>query len=87
MNRDVDLRIMTAELPVSISGFSMPKNGKTIVVINEGLTESEQAAAFLHECLHIWHDDHNSQTDADTLERIRHKELIEILTGILEKDS
>ena len=49
------------------------------IVINSDLTDQEQALSFLHECLHAWHDDCNSERPVAEIETERHEELIQLL--------
>lgn len=54
------------------------------VYVNSNISEDQRAAAFLHEMLHIWHDDlrSNSGIPVGSLEDIRHEELKRIATII-----
>ena len=86
MKRDITLHISTAEMPTTVRGVSVPKRGGSkdefLIILNEGLSDSERTAAFLHEMLHIWHGDHEAVTDVDLLEKIRHQELLDIAQGL-----
>ena len=78
--RDINITMCRAELPEGFRGICTLKGDKYIVVLNENLTPAEKVASFLHECLHIYHRDHNNSiTPVDQIEARRHKELIEIL--------
>ena len=78
--RDINMTMCRAELPETIRGISTLKGDKYIVVLNENMTPAEKVASFLHECLHIYHRDHNNSVwTADEIEARRHRELIEIL--------
>lgn len=81
MARNIQLTICRALLPTGAHGAIMATgtdNGYTIVT-NQQETETQQAAAFLHECLHLFHDDLNSGGNAAEIEAARHAELIELL--------
>lgn len=87
MNRTITIHIQGAELPEDVNSLLFSKRpGEYSILTNTKKTEKEQAANFLHECLHIYHEDMETENpaDADQLERIRHKELLsllEMLTG------
>ena len=49
------------------------------ILIREDLPDLEKAAVFLHEMLHIWHNDHNSDLSGSVIETIHRKEMMEIL--------
>lgn len=61
MKRNVQLTICRDTLSPGIHGAIMTTGaGKDyIIVTNQQETETQQAAAFLHECLHLFHDDLN----------------------------
>ena len=86
MKRDITLHVSTAEMPTTVRGVSVPKRGgckdEFLIILNECLSDTEKTAAFLHECLHLWHRDHEAVTDVDLLEKIRHDELREIAQGL-----
>ena len=84
MERKLTLTITAEELPASVYGVSVPNKDGYTILINGTKPGPEQAAAFLHECLHIWHNDHNDTRTADTIEAERHEELQQIL-GLLQK--
>ncbi len=78
--RDINITMGRAKLPEAIRGVSTLKGDKYIVVLNENMTPAEKVATFLHECLHIYHRDHNNSVwTVDEIEARRHRELIEIL--------
>ena len=75
MEKALQIQIKTAELPQTIHGLTTQQAGAYTIYINEDRTQDEQAAAFLHECLHIYHDDFNSTRTAGEIEEERHAEL------------
>lgn len=78
--RDISITLYKTELPDTIHGFCRQrKDGKYIIFLNSAEEPAQQTATFLHECLHIYHDDHNSELDATEIEAIRHSELLEML--------
>ena len=81
MERKVQLTICRDALPPGIHGAIMTTGaGKDyIIVTNQQETETQQAAAFLHECLHLFHDDLNRGGSADEIEATRRAEIIELL--------
>ena len=88
MRRNYNLNIITTPLAPEVKGLSMQPEGKKeiTIVINSSLPENEQTASFLHECLHLWHDDHSSNKDLDEIETARHKETIELLEILKQRD-
>ena len=79
--RDITIKLYRAELPETIRGFShQNRNGSYLIFLNSTDSQERQTATFLHECLHIFHEDHNN-TDltASQIEAIRHKEIIDML--------
>lgn len=83
--QEIDNRVSQAEiLPLKITVAKMPllagargvvvkdTDGGCMVIINSDLTEDEQAAAFTHEMLHIWHNDFENPATADRIEAARH---------------
>ena len=83
---DMNLHVIYADLPNSVNGAVSFNNDKYTIVINSNKTTQEQTAAFLHECLHIYHGDLKSGDPADTIEAQRHKELISLLTVLKKGD-
>lgn len=79
MNRSLSLQIVADKLPPGVNGVSAADGARITIIINSGQSEEQQAAAFLHECLHIWHDDHHSSRAAADIEQERHAELLRIL--------
>lgn len=69
------LRIIKAPLPRSIHGTSAKDGDAIIVLVNEDDDPDRQQEAFIHECLHIWHGDHDrTGADVQQLEAQRHRE-------------
>ncbi len=64
MERDIFIKLLSAEMPERIRGFCRQESAEQdgseyyIVVLNSSLPEDQQATAFLHECLHVFHRDH-----------------------------
>lgn len=75
MEKTLQIQIKTAKLPQTVHGLTTQQAGAYTIYINEDQTQDEQAAAFLHECLHIYHDDFNNTRTAGELEEERHAEL------------
>ena len=76
--RDINIMlVITDELPDTIGGISEDLGDNSFqVAINGNKSEDEQARAFLHECLHIWHGDHTRKdVTASELEHERHEEM------------
>ena len=79
--RDITIKLYRAELPETIRGFSrLNRNGIYQIFLNSTDSQERQTATFLHECLHIFHEDHsNEDLTASQIEAIRHKEIIDML--------
>lgn len=80
MEQTITLKIETASLPGTVHGFSAKQPGRFYIVVNEADPPDRQAATFLHEMLHIWHDDHDSGRSADSIEQERHAEVQRLLS-------
>lgn len=79
--RELHIRIASRPLPDGTNGvlWRTDENSYT-VCIDSSQDEDGQAAAFLHECLHLWHGDmEDPARDVDEIERERHAELLRIL--------
>lgn len=80
MKRNVQLTICRDALPPGIHGIiTTTGTDNYIIVTNQQETESQQAAAFLHECLHLFHDDLNGSDSADEIEAARHSAITDLL--------
>lgn len=87
MARTLTVTIHDAEMPDSINGLLLSKEPDCYsIMINSKKNPSEQAAAFLHECLHIYHKDTESDRSPDSIEKERNKEIISLLE-ILTKET
>lgn len=80
------IRVFQGELPGKIDGGCFPDGNGFTVVINSTKDEDTQAAAFLHECLHIWNEDHTGGRTPDEIETFTHEQLDRILKIIQRKD-
>lgn len=85
MKREITLKIITAKLPEGANGISAADGDRVTLAINEDLPAELQAAAFLHECLHIWHSDHSSGRAVKEIERERREELRKITRLCLQE--
>ena len=78
--RRLSITIDEAELPLSVRGeCAKDADGRFYVLVNKNLPEPEKALAFLHEALHIWHDDFTSEAPVSAIEAARHEELVNML--------
>ena len=77
--RTIKIQLVTTdEMPESVKGVCGGDDGSGyLVVLNGSKTPDEQALAFLHECLHIYHGDSSKREGktADQLEKERNAEL------------
>lgn len=56
MEQEITLQIQRAQLPDGINAFTMTRQANAYTVIfNDRKPQDRQAAAFLHECLHLYH--------------------------------
>lgn len=81
--RTIKLQIITSPLPASVRGLTANQKGSDVftIAINDQKNDDEQAIAFLHEMLHIWHSDHDREgVNISELEHERHRELKRLLT-------
>lgn len=86
MKRTVNLTITAEDLPEGVHGTIFATAAGYYILTNARETDTEQAAAFLHECLHLYHDDLNAGRSADEIEQERHRELAELLKVLHETD-
>lgn len=91
MIRRIDLRLASVQLPETVPGMSREQQAgegreKYVVAINEDLCDLERAAAFIHEMLHIYHNDFQDDRPAFEVEKERRKELIQLLRLLVEED-
>ena len=76
MERDITIRLVKHKMPDQAGGVIVQEGKESyLIIINDQKSEQEQAAAFLHECLHIWHNDFSTNTNALEVEELRHREL------------
>ena len=90
MDRTITIRLVTREMPEAISGFCQKKGDDSyLVILNDRDGEPRTAGSFIHEMLHIYHDDYSKDLPADKIELERIKEtrlLLEHLTATQERD-
>ena len=87
MWKNIKIQLVVSDMGTKTRGAlacSPDRPNEYMVCVNSNVSEDQQAAAFLHECLHIWHDDlrSNGGIPAGSLEHIRHEELKRIATII-----
>lgn len=89
MKRKMKIDLAEAALPDSMNGVTLNEGGSQdyLVAINSNKGDLQRAATFLHEMLHIYHDDFNSTRSAAEIEIEREAELKAIARLILEKDT
>lgn len=78
--KEISIKLFRESMPEKVYGL-VSENGKNrfFIVVNADLSEDEQAKAFLHECLHIYNDDFNSNQDVNTIEARTHAQLDRLL--------
>ena len=89
MARHIHIKFGKADMPEDFGGVtrSLDREDNYCMLINSALTETKQTAAFLHEALHIYHDDFNSDRPVEVIELERREELKAIARLILEEDA
>lgn len=88
MRRKMKIDLAEMELPDSFDGATV-NDGKSqdfLVLINSKENDMRRAAAFLHEMLHIYHNDFESSKSAAEIECERDAELKAIARLILDND-
>lgn len=66
-----DIRVYLQELPMSVKGFTVLKDGFFTIVINSNLSELARIRTYKHELQHIYNDDFGKE-DADSIEKDSH---------------
>ena len=82
-DRTVTLRIVETELPEEVHGVSAQTKDGFIIFLDERMTEDQRTASFLHECLHIYHEDHGEDLRSGTLETVRRAEMKRLLLTMI----
>ena len=81
MRKSFKVSIAETAFPEKVSGsVTEVEDGEYIICLHKGMTEDERTAAFLHEMLHIYHDDFRSGLSVRQNEAERHAELERLLT-------
>lgn len=86
MERNISLSIVQCRLPVPGLVAQNTDDDYTILLSTD-LSDTEKAATFLHECLHIWHRVFDSGMGVDQIETVRHAELKEIAEILMKQKS
>lgn len=89
--RRVDLKIAAVPLPDTTRGATDKQpdadgHERYTVAINSGMDELQKAAAFIHEALHIYHNDFEQPGTLEEIEGERRDELIGILECLIQQD-
>ncbi len=86
----LQIRLVRADGPDSIGGTTSPmpvKNGEGYLVwVNTVHSEKRAAASWLHEALHIYHNDFDDPRPVKEIEAERRAELRELLEILIEED-
>ena len=80
--RNISIRLVTNEdLPENVSGCcaKLPGEDNYLMALNAQSGEEQQLLSYLHECLHIWHRDHDREGSVEQIEKDRHEELAQLL--------
>ena len=74
MNRTITISIISQNMPEGINGATIKKaSDNYIIFLNDNQNQADITASFIHEMLHIYHDDFNSDMTATEIEAVRHK--------------
>lgn len=84
--REITIRLFEEDMPASIEAVSSKQDKYTAIYLNKNLPDQKRAASFLHEMLHVYHDD-NTGTDTVQIEKDRRRELWDLMLSLLENDS
>ena len=85
--RQFKIDLATAPLPEKVDAVSVETDsGNYIVCLNSEKPSDNQTAGFLHEMLHIFHDDFNSPEPVANIEADRQAELLRVIK-ILEQEA
>ena len=76
-----DLKVIeVTDLPVKGVSCLWDDSGEYRIFINEGLSDREKLEVFVHEMIHLYHDDHNNHgEDLQEVEARTHKATEDIL--------
>ena len=88
--RELKIRLVRSDGPETIHGATAQMRDDTgekyAVWINSSRTGKCGAATWLHEMLHIYHDDFSDTRPVKEIEKERRSELIELLEILIEED-
>ena len=89
--RRVDLKIAAVPLPDTTRGATDKQpdadgRERYTVAVNANMDELQKAAAFIHEALHIYHNDFEQPGTLEEIEGERRDELIGILECLIQQD-
>lgn len=93
MKRDIRIDLRTAALPHSFNGATVydetaaGAGDEYLVMLNDTKDTKRQAAAFLHEALHIYHEDFKATRPVAEIEAERRAELRELLEILIEDEA
>ena len=87
--REMNISVFTMDMPEAIHAFVTQRGcGKYWIFLNSAENETQRTASFIHECLHIYHGDHErDDLTADQIEAIRHAETVEVLQVLRDRES
>lgn len=68
-----DIRVYLCEMPMSIKGYTVLKDGFYTIVINANLCEATRRKTYKHEYGHIVNGDFEKRCSADLIEVIAHQ--------------
>ena len=67
-----DITVYLCPLPMDVHGYTVFKDMKYTIVINENLCQAKRIKTYRHEMYHIEHDDFFSCRDISDIEREAH---------------
>lgn len=67
-----DIRVYLCEMPMSIRGYTVLKDGFYTIIINANLCEATRRKTYKHEMEHIKNGDFEKQSSADLIEVMAH---------------
>ena len=90
--RQIFLSIFTIDMPETIHAFSTYRGKRETkdlywIFLNGKENETQNAASFIHECLHIYHEDHErNDLTADQIEALRHAETLAVVQELKNRE-
>ena len=86
LQRHFNIDLMQVDFNGGVNAATIKRGDGHAIVMNKSLDDKHQAAAFLHEMLHLYHNDNEYQGNIYQLEQERKQELRDLLQILIEED-